>query len=115
MPDMGARNRAVLNSAVWAHNPEVAGSNPALATRKWQVRGPIAGYGGRALIFVAARRQQDRAASAGQEHKELAENGSEDGQTGIAARAWRRGQATILCVPYPAGRMSGWAERSAVH
>jgi len=46
------------------------------------------------LIFVAARRQQDLAASAGQEHKELAENGSEDGQTGIAARAWRRGMRT---------------------
>src|SRR5258708_19871329 len=32
----------------WAHNPEVAGSNPAPATRKYQVRGLIAGDGGRA-------------------------------------------------------------------
>ncbi len=29
--------------------------------------------------------------------------------------AWLVFQATILCVPYPVGRMSGWAERSAVH
>ena len=34
--------------ARWAHNPEVAGSNPAPATRKLQVRGLIAGDGGRA-------------------------------------------------------------------
>jgi len=46
------------------------------------------------LIFVAARWQQDLAALAGQEHKELAENGSEDGQAGIAAWAWRRGMRT---------------------
>jgi hypothetical protein len=65
-----------------AHNPEVAGSNPAPATRKQQVKGLIAGDGGRALIFVAARRQQDLAALAGQERKELAENGSE----GVADR-----------------------------
>jgi hypothetical protein len=71
----------VLNGAVLAHNPEVAGSNPAPATRKYKVRGLIAGNGGRALIFVAARRQQDLAAPAGQEDQELAENGSGVGQT----------------------------------
>ena len=33
------------------HNPEVAGSNPAPATRKLQVRGLIAGNGGRAFLL----------------------------------------------------------------
>src|ERR1019366_6110 len=37
--------------ARWAHNPEVAGSNPAPATRKLQVRGLIAGNGGRAFLL----------------------------------------------------------------
>jgi hypothetical protein len=46
-------------------NPEVAGSNPAPATRVVQVRGPVAGDGGRVFGFVAARWQQDRAASSG--------------------------------------------------
>jgi hypothetical protein len=40
---------AGLNGVGWAHDPEVAGSNPAPATRKLQVRGPIAGDGGRAF------------------------------------------------------------------
>jgi hypothetical protein len=61
-----------------AHNPEVAGSNPAPATRKLKVRGLIAGHGGRALIFVAARRQQDLAPPAGQEQVKLTGNGSGD-------------------------------------
>jgi hypothetical protein len=43
----------------WAHNPEVAGSNPAPATRLLQVRGLIAGNGGQAFLVdgstVAAR------------------------------------------------------------
>src|SRR5216683_7219762 len=54
-----------VRSPSWAHNPEVAGSNPAPATRKYQVRGPIAQNGGRAVIFVAAGRQHDRALRAG--------------------------------------------------
>jgi hypothetical protein len=41
-----------------------------------QVRGLIARHGGRALIFVAARRQQDLASPAGQEQVKLAGNGS---------------------------------------
>src|SRR5216683_8424595 len=42
-----------VRSPSWAHNPEVAGSNPAPATRKYQVRGLIAGDGGRASrLFV---------------------------------------------------------------
>jgi hypothetical protein len=51
--------RAGLNSAVLAHNPEVAGSNPAPATRKLKVRGLIAGRRSGFLIFVAAWWQQD--------------------------------------------------------
>jgi hypothetical protein len=35
-----------------AHNPEVAGSNPAPATKKVQVRGMITELGGHALFFV---------------------------------------------------------------
>jgi hypothetical protein len=52
MPGLNERTRG-------AHNPEVAGSNPAPATRKQQVRGLIAGDGGQALIFVAAGWQHD--------------------------------------------------------
>src|SRR5580693_773592 len=52
--------------ARWAHNPEVAGSNPAPATKLVQVRGPSAEDGGRAFCMMAAWWQQDRAvASAG--------------------------------------------------
>jgi hypothetical protein len=43
MRDGQARCRAGLNSAVYSHNPEVAGSNPAPATKEVQVRGLIAG------------------------------------------------------------------------
>ena len=43
------RCRTGLNTDVLAHNPEVAGSNPAPATRKYEVRGLIAGNGGRAF------------------------------------------------------------------
>jgi hypothetical protein len=35
--DRHIEGRAVLNSAVLAHNPEVAGSNPAPATGLWVV------------------------------------------------------------------------------
>jgi len=37
-----------------AHNPEVAGSNPAPATKEVQIKGLIASHGGRALIILAA-------------------------------------------------------------
>src|ERR1700728_2053371 len=49
-------NDAGWSSSVarWAHNPEVAGSNPAPATKLVQVRGPVAGDGSRAFDFVAA-------------------------------------------------------------
>ena len=54
-----ARNQAVLNSAAWLITQRSQVHAP--ATRKLQVRGPIAGNGGRALIFVAAGWQQDLA------------------------------------------------------
>jgi hypothetical protein len=43
-------DRAMSHSA--AQNPEVAGSNPAPATKKVQVRGMITELGGHALFFV---------------------------------------------------------------
>jgi hypothetical protein len=43
--------RPGLNRADLAHNPEVAGSNPAPATKLVQVRGPEAGDGGRAFLL----------------------------------------------------------------
>src|SRR6185312_4731815 len=39
-----ARCRLVLNDADLAHNPEVAGSNPAPATKKCRSEGPITGW-----------------------------------------------------------------------
>src|SRR5580700_9118601 len=78
--------------ARWAHNPEVAGSNPAPATRKLQVRGLIAGNGGRALIFVAAGWQHDRQ---GRQRSRRAVTcpgqhlvGPELGRTRIPSRGW---------------------------
>jgi hypothetical protein len=58
-------NDAGWSSSVarWAHNPEVAGSNPAPATKLVQVKGPVAGDGGRALIVLPAVCPWDWAAS----------------------------------------------------
>jgi hypothetical protein len=67
--------RIGVNTVGWAHNPEVAGSNPAPATRKQQVRGLIARDGGQALIFVAARWQQDPASRGGLGRAVTAANG----------------------------------------
>src|ERR1700735_2797231 len=44
-----AKNRAVLNSAVLAHNPEVAGSNPVGATSEVAGQGPDRHRGDQAL------------------------------------------------------------------
>jgi hypothetical protein len=74
-------NDAGWSSSVarWAHNPEVAGSNPAPATKLVQVRGSVAGDGGRALIFLSAVCPRDRATRCGRRRASLVLSGMGDG------------------------------------
>jgi hypothetical protein len=78
LPDAGLSG-TVLGCS---HNPEVAGSNPAPATKKLQVNGLIAGYSGQAFDCLSVVCPRERPPQRGTPRAGSGENGTVDGCRG---------------------------------